>query len=559
MVLVTQCTFTESPNMSKPTSTFGTAAWFDKIVTIGERSSRKDIGILDAGDTFDERYLRTASIREEGTYTILPFTEDDTITPDNTSQATYPNESFDVTYTQEPFGPTNTNEFEITTFMFSPTGSSQQDTIEYLTDRVVLFPYSPLQPVKETIEFLTDVQESWSGHEQRMRTRPQPRLKMECSYEFNFQDGDDIRLIKSQLAGYVGHYITVPMWHLAREITSRTIQGGTGNPILGFDEDLFERPFMDKVFIADPSGDSWILDIPTDVITDESDDIVIPSTAENLTVQTGWLAMPVIKARMSENPSYSVTPSGAASARVVWNSDYTFGANRVTDQSTVGVEYSDLYPTTLTGDQSDTFPVIDDPHLVDNNRFSVNLYRATELKDEKTGIVELINRLDTPRPSIKKIYDITHDPSTTNDLRKFLLWTWGRQRSFWVPSQTFDLKVHPDYTGGNILNIVPEGLGYELLAGGSYKGGGYYGFIEMEMADGTIYRSTSKLEFSDTSTTKSVLSVGNGFNSASTATDGAVVRLSYMPRMRLSSDSVVITHSGRGSSRAQVNMVAVEQ
>ena len=103
------------------------------------------------------------------------------------------------------------------------------DFIEFTTDvrtisfavsgtRVVIFPFPPEVPIRETLSFLTNIIDSLNGEEQRIALRKNPRQEFEFSI-FR-EDGADRARLENLLFEWQARSFGIPVWHEFTRLTS---------------------------------------------------------------------------------------------------------------------------------------------------------------------------------------------------------------------------------------------------------------------------------------------------------------------------------------------------
>ncbi len=97
--------------------------------------------------------------------------------------------------------------FDVGTTMVPITGS-----------RVIMFPYRPEQPMRETLSFLTDVFEHKDGSEQRVALRKNPRQSFNLRY--NRELGTERSRLDFLMFDWQSRVFGLPMWHEPMSVTS---------------------------------------------------------------------------------------------------------------------------------------------------------------------------------------------------------------------------------------------------------------------------------------------------------------------------------------------------
>jgi hypothetical protein len=141
-------------------------------------------------------------------------------------------------------------------------------------------------------------------------------------------------------------------------------------------------------------------------------------------------------------------------------------------------------------------------------------------------------------------------PETAQELwliRQLLYALRGRQRSFWMPTYREDF-VLTDPVGSTSTTLLMEQVGYERYIDTSEP----LGDIAIYLLDGSVFfREVTDVQPGVGDTEQ--FTIDSSLGVAVDPTD--ILRISYLVRSRLDSDSVSIIHRGLG--RAQINVPVV--
>lgn len=280
-------------------------------------------------------------------------------------------------------------------------------------DRVVAFPFSPQTPVMETLEWATDVHESYDGHEKRVQGRELPRQTFEMTYLSGSRQ--EVANIRNSIVGNIGLIFGVPVFQEARPLLANAIVGATTITVTTTNADfrggvgelaILWRSYLDYevVEVATVNAGSLILARPT----------ILAHTAGLTTV------VPIRLCFMEDAPSDEAEPIGPAEFSIRWK------CSQFTDLSEV-----DGNLTFYLGS-----PVIQDSNFVDGEmreQFAAKLFDV----DSESGVFTQVSRRDVPEVTSTKTW-VFEDAASSFGLRKLLYALRGRQRSFWLPTFRHD-------------------------------------------------------------------------------------------------------------------------
>lgn len=91
--------------------------------------------------------------------------------------------------------------------------------------RIVMFSYRPETPIRETLEFSTNILTSSTGLEQRVSIRKHPRQLIELAYKI--EEDSDRRKLQALLFNWQARTFGLPIWFEARKPTADITSGDT--------------------------------------------------------------------------------------------------------------------------------------------------------------------------------------------------------------------------------------------------------------------------------------------------------------------------------------------
>jgi len=280
-----------------------------------------------------------------------------------------------------------------------------------LFGELALIPNQPEKPVKEVLEWLTDIITSNDGSEERLKKRSTPRRFF--SYKIPLQH-DKKASIENAIYGAIDKNAAIPIWTEAIEIEAIV-------PLLkliGSQSTLFTSLKANSIAISlAPNGDWEFLEIES-----VEDFHVILSDSIPASVEAGHLLIPLSVSKIVGNVKNST--NGLNSFL-----NFTF---RVDD----GLKSVDeIAPSSFL-----TYDVYNKAGLTKGGFLDNAFEKRRNLIDFKLGDIEEYSPWNDTR--ISKPYDfLLEDLSDVFDFKGFLQRRSGRFRGFWLPSFENDLRL----------------------------------------------------------------------------------------------------------------------
>jgi hypothetical protein len=414
-------------------------------------------------------------------------------------------------------------------------------TLDFL--RYVTVENKPQGNVMETLQFKTNISEAWDGTEQRTRLRSNPRSTMALSYLLSAADRQTGREFQSQMMGFTSREAKVAMWHRTQPGVIQFTDGGSFLPntfhvVLDgptrWDPSISGLKVGDKVLLEDSAGNTFSVTLKLDAT--DSDRL---SFGEAVSVGSSVKVVPQNLALLREGAEVEVYPSEATGFRSRWMSQQADYPGNSLDTSTL---YTNLAPETFNGR----------PILREGNQIKRSLTFSGDSGavrfDRRIGIIDTFQRRDTNTIEFDRIFDYTYEPGKIDALREFLMWTQGRQRSFYVPSGTQDFMALSRNAGASTLTLMGTGLGglTPLLDG--------YASFEVTLLDGSRTQHTISS------------SVKNSDDSVTVTHEGALPslavnqgRFELLYHVRMASDSFQLKYESRESVVCKAMVQTVKQ
>ena len=217
-----------------------------------------------------------------------------------------------------------------------------------------------------------------------------------------------------------------------------------------------------------------------------------------------------------------------------WISQQSDYAENLLDSSTL---YSSLATETF-----NSRPILREGGLVQTNLSFSGDSGAIEF-DKKIGVIGTFQRRESSTIAFERSFEYAYEPGKVEALREFIMWTQGRQRSFYVPSGTEDFFATDN--NANVLTVMGTGLGglTPLLDG--------YASFEVTSSgvktQYTVISSIAKTDGTVDITYDGVLG------------DPAGKRFELLYHVRMASDKIKIGYEGRDSVKCKFKVQTVKQ
>lgn len=403
--------------------------------------------------------------------------------------------------------------------------ASETLSVTVVGQRIVIFPFKPLAPMRERLSFLTDVFLHIDGSEQRVANRLHPRQ------EFEFQlsvDGSDRRYLENLIYDWHSSVFGVPVWTEPAFITALAQVGQETVNVDRTDVSDFREGGLAIVFVDRHHYDAL------EVVSVQPSSITFGSPLTNA-YQAGSTVFPLREC---------VAKSNVRGRRAVVNNTELSVGFRCTDND-VGVNLASVSAFS----SYDGKVLLDGPNSVDR-AMSVVLERRLEEFDNLTGSFGVVSNWGVSRRSSVKGFT-THDRQELWNVRRLLHALRGKQISFWLP--TFQDELIPTQTlqqGSSSLNF--ENVGFTKFAQSRAPS---RGALRINLNDGTqLVRGI----VSSSEINQETESIGLDDTWPSTYTVGEVRRIDYLELVRADTDNIDIQHkdaNGNATIRFPVKAV----
>ena len=399
----------------------------------------------------------------------------------------------------------------------------------------------PQGDITDEFEYKTNVSEAWDGSEQRTRLRANPRLTTKYKYIVGASDRSTGHDFQAQMMGLTSREAKVSLWHRTQPVVVEAVPGGGFADdawFLALDGPAFWDPSIatmktgDVLNYEDAQGTQYNLPLKTDATS--SARLFFGTSIPGASVGDQFTAIPQSPALLRETPKVSVYPSDAVAYESTWISQQGDYTENLLDSSTL---YSSLATETF-----NSRPILREGGLVQTNLSFSGDSGAIEF-DKKIGVIGTFQRRESSTIAFERSFEYAYEPGKVEALREFIMWTQGRQRSFYVPSGTEDFFATDN--NANVLTVMGTGLGglTPLLDG--------YASFEVTSSgvktQYTVISSIAKTDGTVDITYDGVLG------------DPAGKRFELLYHVRMASDKIKIGYEGRDSVKCKFKVQTVKQ
>ncbi|MDX1488563.1 MAG: hypothetical protein R3268_10205 [Acidiferrobacterales bacterium] len=383
-------------------------------------------------------------------------------------------------------------------------------------NRIALITAIPHVPIREILEFNTDVLPALSGKEQRISNRKQPRQGFRNSYDLL---DEERRRLQALLFGWTPNIFGVPLWHEQVYTTAAASASATSVTV---------DSTTDVDFRVDGLGVVFTDEFTYDVI------IISAVTANTITFTTsplvnsypeGTRVMPVRLCNLIEIPRGRRPLNNLEAFELVFECvDNDTGA-----------------PTADTGWNSNTYggKILLDECNVQKQQMVFELPQKIARIDNRTGAVYQNSRWPHPRRLSSKGFG-AHTRSEILSLKRLLLSTRGKQKSFYLPTFIEDLEVVASLTSGSdTMDIGNIGFSRFVLQQGHKR------IFRITFTDGTsLVREIDSS--SEISSTVERLTLNTTWPDNRSVSD--ITRVQFYELVRFDNDYFEIVHDRVGSA-----------
>lgn len=390
--------------------------------------------------------------------------------------------------------------------------------------RVIMFPYRPIAPVRETVEFLTEVQESLDGSEKRIQLREHPRRRFE--FDLSREEGLERSRVDFLLFDWQSRVFGLPMWH---EPVRLTAAASVNDTTLTVDSTAFTDLRSGGLAIVF-TGDEAVFDsLQVSSVTATS--VTFSSGVQNA-YPVGSFVYPVRTA---------VADGSVRGRRHHVNLGEFQMRFRLTENDGIAGDTSAF--SAFNGKV-----LFDDANFI-NGTLPEDYRRRIEVFDNETGVLSQDSIWTRNRRGSAKGF-ITNSRQGVWELRQVLYALKGRQVSFYLPTFYRELIPTADISGAS-TQITVQNAGYTRFV----KNRAPKNLIAVIQTDGTVLtRTVSSSAEVDANTEQ--LQADVAFPSTIPVAD--IKRIEFYELVRFDTDRFTIEHQdalGNARLNAPVRVV----
>lgn len=388
--------------------------------------------------------------------------------------------------------------------------------------RVVMFPYEPETPIRETLRWKTTVLSTINGKEQRISLRKNPRQMIEMM--LRVEEGEARRKLQTLLFGWQPGVFGLPIWFEAR--------------YLAVDAEIDDT----TIYVDTKFGDFRELSL---AIVWRDDDYFDALEVSSFTDSSITFSSPVTKQFVAGQTLVMPLRVGLVESDIPIQR-YPVSLEDITLMITVLDNDSDI------GDVSD-FPsyngkvLLSEPNRMSGGTIPVGLERDIVRMDNEIGPPTQSSDWPGPNYMTQKGF-FCRTAERKWQIRKLVHGLRGSQKSFYLPTFYYDMVLVEDLVSTSDLMDISN-IGYATYVNGQSPAD----HIQIELADGsTLYRKIlSSEELSDS---VERITVDSAWESNIAKED--VAKIMYLRTARIADDQVTLVHGD--AQEAEITMVVKE-
>ncbi len=381
--------------------------------------------------------------------------------------------------------------------------------------RVVLLFNRPENGYEETLEFLTAIETHKSGSEQRVSTRKNPRQIFDLEYFLEETSGDERARFENFLFDWQSNVFGVPVWHEETALTAAVTAGATTLSV-------------QSTAFADFRVDGLVAVI--DEVTGVSDVVTVlvvnPTSIElgNGLANSYALGAPVL-------------PLRAAYARPLIQ-----GQRAINEVSRVKMLFevidNDVSIASLAAFQSFEGKLLLSGYIFADGTSGETFERQITELDPLVGTRFRDSQWDRNKRS-SFWSTLVRGKQETWEHRQMLHAIRGRQISFWLPTQRFDLRPILSLNSGSAALDVAN-VGYSQFVRQRVP----KSVIRVTFSNGASQLLRTVLSSAEVDDTRETLTLNAAWPATYAVSD--VARIELVEKVRFDSDAIRIRHEGAG-------------
>lgn len=391
-------------------------------------------------------------------------------------------------------------------------------------ERVVMLSYEPEGPIRETLEFLTDILRSANGKEQRIRVRNYPRQ----IFDYNFKIPDDAERRRFETFLYQWHpeIFGVPVWFESKRLTAAVTSGAT-------------TLYLDTAYSDFREG--GLLIVWQDYLTFDALEI------DTITASSITTTSPVTR-------SYSARTKVMPLRTGITKQEIS-GDKFPVDLATTEIKFYIIDNEVDIGDTSafsthNGKVMFDDPNWIPRETNTYTLKNLIHRIDNLIGSAIQFSDWLNSHPITSKGF-FCRNPQATWEMRQVLHALAGRQKSFYIPTFYEDLVINTTLANGTALMDI-DNMGYADFIDGNEPNKSLY----IVLNDGTIItRQVESASVIDSTTERLVVDS----NWTSDILVSEIRRVSLLTLGRFARDTFEISHNNSGQATLKTPVQGVIQ
>ena len=401
-------------------------------------------------------------------------------------------------------------------------------TVTVTGNRITIFQYRPQAPIKETLEFKTDILEINDGTEQRINVRQAPRQK----FQFTVRTDDDRTRdsINAILFDWQSRVFGIPVWHEQKPleaplaINDTTVQVDTSNAdfragglVMIYDSDFAQDTL--EILTVNPTDIE--LDVGVGQAFDAVQTIVVP-------VRTALTKAQLTQAR------YAIGPT---------DFKLEFSVLDNIDLSSAGT-----FDTYQGAGQTIAKPNIDRLNFMKGATVAEGIRRKVTRLDPETGPPLQISSWTKGKPGFAYGFE-TKSFAETWEFRQLLHFLKGSQLAFYVGTGRDDFKVFADIAD-TATQLDVQAFGFTQF----YQQVTPRSDLQVVRTDGTLSQHEITGS-SEVSSTVERITITPGITPALPLVE--LDRIEFLTLNRISNDQAVFSHRRPGESRLDMTLTGV--
>jgi hypothetical protein len=375
--------------------------------------------------------------------------------------------------------------------------------------RLIVFPFQPQKPVREVLQFSTDILTSEDGTEQRRARRKNPRQLVEMVLRL---DGRARQNAKAMLQDHQARLFGLPVWWEARLLSAAASISDTVLNVETTDYADFRDGSLCLLWSSNTHFEAQ------EISSSTASTITVASPLSKAFTSPGTLVIPLRTAYVSPQLTSQKYPVAVED----------FPANFVTTDNDANLADVSAF-STFNGKV-----LLDDPNVITGGTLPETLMRRVQIIDSGSGAQDRYSPWTNSKPGLVKSA-ITQSRQSLWEYRQLLHALRGRQVSFYIPTFFDDMTLTEDLASGSTQMKI-ENIGYTQHVQHRKP----FDVIRVVLNDGTTYirTVTGEIEIDED---EEQLSVDSSWPSTIAKAD--VKRVEYLLLVRLLNDNATIQHA----------------